>query len=85
MCRRLEQACREIGLTCSIERVNLRDLPEDDPRRGWGSPTALLNGADLMGAETGSGGALSCRIYPGTGIPTVQEMIERLRPDSRTE
>ena len=76
----LEEACAQVGLPVSlIEQVNLADLDDDDPRRGWGSPTILVDGADLMGLEPPAGAAISCRIYPGNTLPTARQIAERLR------
>jgi len=49
--------------------------PED--LRGWGSPTILVNGADVTGQPKGN--SVSCRVYntPG-GVPDVQCIIDCL-------
>ena len=76
----LAQACAEVGLPASlIEHVNLVDLGDDDPRRVWGSPTILVDGADLMGLPRPAAPALSCRIYPGSTLPTAQQIASLLR------
>ena len=76
----LEEACAQLGLPVSlIEYVDLGDLDDDDPRRGWGSPTILVDGADLMGLEPPAGAAISCRIYPGNILPTARQIAARLR------
>ena len=53
-------------------------LPEGDPRRGWPSPTVLVNGHDLFGMPAPSGTAMGCRMYPG-GVPNTAELEHRLR------
>jgi len=53
-------------------------LPESDPRRGWPSPTILVNGHDLFGMPAPSGTAMGCRMYPG-GVPETAEIERRLR------
>ncbi len=76
----LKEACAQVGLpVCLIEHVNLGDLDDDDPRRAWGSPTILVDGADLMGLQRPASGALSCRIYPANTLPTAQQIAQRLR------
>ncbi len=75
----LTEACRVRGMSCRIEPVSLETLAETDPRRGWGSPTVLLNGVDLMGATKPPGTNLSCRRYPGGAVPPVDAMVERLK------
>lgn len=78
MTANLREACGRLGLDCRIERVNLDALADDDPRRPWGSPTVLVNGADLMGAERPASVGPACRIYPGGGVPGADEIARRL-------
>ena len=85
MTANLTEACRTLGIECRIDQVNLETLAEDDPRRGWGSPTVLVNGADLIGAERPTATGPSCRIYPGGGVPTADEIAERLTVCGRTD
>ena len=59
-------------------------LPEDwterDDTQGYGSPTILVDGVDVMGATPGDGAA--CRLYLGTeipGAPPLQDLVRALR------
>jgi mercuric ion transport protein len=54
----------------------------DAPRhlRGHGSPTILVNGRDVTGAEPGAGA--SCRLYAGSdqpGVPPLAAVVLALR------
>ncbi len=75
----LAEATAELGLvTCLIEPVNLAELEAGDPRRGWGSPTILVDGVDLFGKTRPADDALSCRIYPGGTVPTMRQITTQL-------
>ena len=45
----LEEALRRVGLPDDYVMVNMDLLPDVDPRRGYGSPTVLIDGRDLFG------------------------------------
>ena len=45
--------------------------------RKHGSPTILINGIDIMGVEPESN-ANCCRVYEGTGVPTVDLISSKL-------
>ncbi|MHC4421501.1 MAG: hypothetical protein ACYS1E_13010 [Planctomycetota bacterium] len=74
----LVEAVERLGLTGRIQSVDLRKLPPDDPRLCWGSPTVLVNGADLMGEPPPSPRGLCCRIYRDGKPPGVDEIADRL-------
>jgi len=75
----LAEAAAQLGLvTCRIEAVNLADLVAGDPRRGWGSPTVLVDGVDLFGKTRPADEGMSCRIYPDGKAPTTRQIIKRL-------
>ncbi len=63
------------GVIATVEEVDLRaaDAPAD--LRGWGSPTILIDGADVQGATRSAGS--SCRLYKG-GAPSVDDIRARL-------
>ena len=46
---RLDAALVSLGMPVSYAVIDLTTLPRDDVRRGYGSPTVLLEGADLFG------------------------------------
>ena len=52
MRERLEEALRKKGLPESFSVVDLGDVDEDDVRTGYGTPTVLVDGKDLMGAPS---------------------------------
>ncbi|MFN7021694.1 MAG: DUF2703 domain-containing protein [Phycisphaerales bacterium] len=56
-------------------------VPMHDPRRGWPSPTVLVNGRDLFGMPAPGGTGPGCRMYPG-GVPESSEIERRLRGDA---
>lgn len=85
-CPNLEAARRAITEALAAEHVGVQveeiditaaDAPEW--ARGWGSPTILIDGAELTGASRASGAA--CRLYPG-GAPDVDALRRRLRASS---
>ncbi len=61
----------------SFNPIDMTTLPGDDIRRGYGSPTILINGHDLFGAPVPNSPNMSCRIYPD-GLPTTQAIIAKL-------
>jgi hypothetical protein len=56
--RRALEACR---LPIDVEEVDVSAPHTPEPLRGWGSPTILIDGADVAGQAPGSGA--SCRLY----------------------
>lgn len=76
--KNLESALRELKRDPGIVEVNLETLAPSDPRRGWGAPTILINGRDLMGMSPPTSNALSCRTYPD-GVPAAEDIARRLK------
>ncbi len=60
-----------------VEYVDQEALPEDDVRRGYPTPTALVEGQDLFGLPAPTSPAMGCRIYPG-GLPTAEQITAKL-------
>jgi len=59
--RTLRSVLASAGITTTIEEVDT-NAPETPERlREWGSPTILIDGADVEGLETPLGA--SCRLY----------------------
>ena len=82
----LAEAIAQLGLvTCRIEPVNLAELESGDPRRGWGSPTILIDGVDLFGKTRPADEGMSCRIYPGGKAPATQQITARLETRLATD
>jgi len=68
----------------SIEFKEWEQSNEDLPEyaKGYGSPTVLVNGKDIVGEEPNGCEHGGCRIYSGmTGIPSIEiieEAIEKI-------
>jgi hypothetical protein len=62
----------------SFEEIDILDPSSPADLRDWGSPTILIDGADVTGQPKGN--SVSCRVYntPG-GVPDVQSIIDCLR------
>ncbi|RMH02000.1 MAG: hypothetical protein D6702_10020 [Planctomycetota bacterium] len=56
---RLRAALARLGPGFEVEYVDVGELPADDPRTGFGTPTLLVHGRDLFGA-----------VPPGPATPT---------------
>ena len=76
----LKAALKTLHLVDKVERVDILKLPNSDARRGYGSPTVLVNGRELFGlAEPKPNGAApSCRLYEG-GVPSAGDIAKRLK------
>ncbi|RMH13641.1 MAG: hypothetical protein D6695_03450 [Planctomycetota bacterium] len=73
-----QQAAALLGSEWSVHTVDLEALPEDDLRRGYGSPTVLLESKDLFGAPTPTTPTLSCRHY-AQGLPDADAIVAAVR------
>lgn len=76
--KNLETALRSMSRETKFEYLNLEVLADSDPRRGWGAPTILINGRDLMGLPPPTSSARSCRVYLD-GVPTPDEIARRVQ------
>lgn len=65
------------GAGGSFTEIDLATLPDDDIRRGYGSPTILVDGHDLFNMPEPNSATMSCRIYAG-GLPDTQTLIAKL-------
>ena len=57
----LELVLASSGIHAVIEEVDTTAPDTPEPLRGWGSPTILVNGADVAGQD--APGCASCRLY----------------------
>lgn len=59
----------------AVEEIDVESPDAPDLARGWGSPTILIDGADVIGAVRSTGSA--CRLY-ADGAPSVERIRARL-------
>ena len=74
----LRAALKSVGGGLTFREVNQECLPESDIRRGWPTPTVLVNGTDLFGMPPPSAPSMGCRMYAG-GVPDAASIALRLR------
>ncbi len=80
----LREASASISETMAFTDVNQESLPSSDLRRGWPTPTILVNGRDLFGMPTPTSPSMGCRMYPG-GMPDASDIARRLRRWSESD
>ena len=69
----LEAALAEVGID-DYEEIDLQAPGTPESLRGWGSPTILVDGADITGQPKGE--SLSCRVYGGPdGVLSAADII----------
>ena len=78
MIQSAQRAAKDLGQGWEVVTTDLQELDENDLRRGYGSPTLLLNGRDLFRAPTPTSSALSCRHY-ADGLPDERAIIAAIR------
>jgi hypothetical protein len=74
---RVQAAAGEI-VGIRVVYIDQESLPESDLRRGYPTPTALVDNEDLFGLPRPTSPAMGCRMYPG-GLPSAEDIAERLR------
>ncbi len=75
--KELDAAVSEAGLA-EYEEIDILDPETPADLRGWGSPTILVNGADVTGSTKGEG--VGCRIYATESrVPETALILERIR------
>ncbi len=79
----LRCAWAEIGVAPAWKEWDLNDRDSPDYVRGYGSPTILVNGQDVAGAEPHAR-ADCCRLYTSDegglrGVPPVKQIIAAMR------
>ena len=73
--RSLEQALADLDLG-GYEEIDLM-AESAGALRGWGSPTILIDGRDLIGGTKGAG--VGCRVYSGPGgVPMAAEIASAI-------
>lgn len=73
----LEGAKEGVAEGRTFVEINQASLPESDLRRGWPTPTILVNGRDLFGMEAPANASMGCRVYPD-GVPDAARISKRL-------
>jgi hypothetical protein len=71
----LRSAMEVESIAAPIEEIDVGAPAAPVWARGWGSPTILIDGQEVTGAERGTGS--SCRVYAG-GAPAVDAIRARL-------
>jgi hypothetical protein len=79
----LTAALKNLGGGLTFTDTNQEALPEHDLRRGWPTPTVLVNGADLFGMSPPTSPSMGCRMYPG-GVPDAETIADRLTAPATT-
>jgi hypothetical protein len=74
----LRAALAAIGEGWTFTDTIQEKLPEDDIRRGYPSPTVLVNNRDLYDLPVPTVVRMGCRMYPG-GVPDASEIAQRLQ------
>ena len=67
-----------LGKGWTFVDTNQEDLPEGDVRRGYATPTILVDCRDLFGLPVPTTTNMGCRIYAG-GLPEEGMIASRLR------
>lgn len=73
----LKAALAKLQRDCEFTDTNLDTLPDDDARRGYPSPTILVNGRDVSGPEAGGSAVAACRLFEG-GVPGPDDLAAQI-------
>lgn len=74
----LTAALASIGKGWTFADIDQEAMPTDDIRRGYATPTILIDGQDLYGLPAPSTTSMGCRIYPG-GVPDAARIASRIK------
>lgn len=74
----LRAALASIGAGWSFVDTDQEQLPVGDMRRGYPTPTVLVNGRDLFGLPVPTAPSMGCRTYPG-GVPSASDIADRVK------
>lgn len=72
----LREALAAEKLDAPVDEIDVEGADAPDWARGWGSPTILIDGHDVMG-QTQSSGSSCCRLY-ADGAPSVEAIRARI-------
>lgn len=72
----LHQALAAEKLDATVEEIDVEAADAPEWAHGWGSPTILIDGHDVMG-QTRSSGASCCRLY-ADGAPSIDAIRARI-------
>lgn len=73
----LGRALAQAGLPSEWNELDVRDASTPPALRGYGSPSILIDGVDVLGAPPGD--ALACRFYVGSDLPGAPPLEALLR------
>jgi hypothetical protein len=74
----LKAALAAIGAGWTFTDTNQEQLAESDIRRGYPTPTILVNDRDLYGLPVPTAPSMGCRMYPG-GVPDAGDIAGKLK------
>ena len=73
----VQQAVTNLKLHATVEYIAQDKLAADDLRRGWPTPTVLVNGKDLFDMAPPNSPEMKCRVY-SSGLPTAERIADRI-------
>lgn len=74
----LTAALASIGKGWTFTDTDQEKLPEGDLRRGYPTPTVLVNDRDLYGLPVPAAPSMGCRMYQG-GVPDAADIAGKVR------
>ena len=74
----LKAALAAVGAGWTFTDTNQEQLAESDIRRGYPTPTILVNDRDLYGLPVPTAPSMGCRMYPG-GVPDAGDIAGKLK------
>lgn len=72
----LRRALAAEQIEAAVEEIDVEASDAPEWARGWGSPTILIDGHDVMG-QTRSSGSSCCRLYTD-GAPSIDVIRTRI-------
>lgn len=73
----LRDAMARVGSAEPIDEIDVSAPSAPPELRNWGSPTILIDGADVGGQPAAAGA--SCRLYDGARVPSIDAIERALR------